>query len=118
MAAGKERLAKWLVTINPDMAKDLGAWEQRPTAAMLKSIVITPAQVRLVAGQQQPFDATGEFSDQTSGENLTYDVEWSSSDTDVLEIDSRTGLAKAKQPMQGTTTVTITAKHADSAVNP
>ena len=62
----------------------------------------------MVVGKTQAFTATGTFSDTTT-RNLTGDVTWSSSDTDVAQIsnagDSRgeaTGLKKGEATITAT----------------
>ena len=71
----------------------------------LVSISITPAPVTLAAGTTQQFIATGTYSD-SSKQNLTTTVTWSSSNTSAATISSAAptmGLAHAVAP--GTSTI-------------
>ncbi len=63
------------------------------TAAVLKSIAVTPVNTSLTTGQTEQFTATGTLSNNTT-ENLTSQVTWASSDTTWATINS-TGLATA-----------------------
>ncbi len=65
------------------------------TSATLSSIIITPADpvaYVIAYGTNQQFTATGVFSDSTT-QDLTGQVDWTSSDTVVANIDLNTGLA-------------------------
>jgi uncharacterized protein YjdB len=61
------------------------------TAAVLQSITVTPASPSVAAGLTQQFTATGNYSDSTH-QDLTSTVTWSSSNTSYATIDA-TGLA-------------------------
>jgi trimeric autotransporter adhesin len=78
------------------------------TAAVLKSITVTPADPRIAPGASQQFKATGTYSD-SSTKNLTASVTWSSSDTKVATLSSAAGsegLATAVGEGKGTITAT------------
>jgi hypothetical protein len=61
------------------------------TAATLQSISVSPATVTVQAGSTKQFTATGTYSD-ASMQNITTQVTWSSSNTNVATINS-SGLA-------------------------
>jgi len=69
--------------------------------ATLVAIAVTPANPSIAMGTTQQFTATGTYSD-SSTQNLTNSVSWSSSDTSVATITSG-GLATAVK--QGSTTI-------------
>ena len=71
------------------------------TTAALVSITVAPSNSSIAAGQTQQFTATGTYSD-SSTQNLTNAVSWSSSNTAAATIGSA-GLASALKP--GTTTI-------------
>src|ERR1022692_1954316 len=68
----------------------------------LTSIVVTPANPSVVAGQTLQFSSTGIYSD-GSTQDLSSSLTWNSSDTNVVTIVSG-GMATSKNP--GTTTIT------------
>jgi hypothetical protein len=72
--------------------------------ASLVSLGVTPTSASIAAGTTVQYTATGTFSDTTT-QNLTGTVNWSSSATNVATISS-TGLAKSLA--SGNTTVTAT----------
>jgi trimeric autotransporter adhesin len=72
------------------------------TAAELESIEVEPATQSLAAGLTQQYVATGIYSD-NSNADITGDVTWTSSDTDVATIDTA-GLASTVA--EGSTTIT------------
>ncbi|MBS0631129.1 MAG: putative Ig domain-containing protein [Verrucomicrobia bacterium] len=74
------------------------------TSAVLSSIVVTPANPSISRGATQQFAATGYYSD-TSSQNLTGLVTWSSATTANATIDSA-GLATGAGV--GTSTITAT----------
>lgn len=65
------------------------------TAASLNSLLITPANSSLIAGQSRQYTATGVYSDGSS-ENLTAQVNWTSSDNAIAlpnaSMNSNSGL--------------------------
>ncbi|MGD1078804.1 MAG: N,N-dimethylformamidase beta subunit family domain-containing protein [Candidatus Sulfotelmatobacter sp.] len=63
------------------------------TAATLQSIAVSPATATVQAGSTKQFTATGTYSD-GSTQNITTQVIWSSSNTNVATINS-SGLASA-----------------------
>ncbi len=71
------------------------------TAATLVSIAVTPANSSVLAGSTIQFKATGTFSD-TSMQDLTTSVAWTSSNTGAATISS-TGLATGVTSGQSTT---------------
>lgn len=75
------------------------------TKAELINIVITPSTASVVQGMQYQFIATGIYSD-NSYKNITNEVNWQTSDTNVANINND-GLASGEQ--QGT--VKVTAKY-------
>ncbi len=85
-----------------------GATDLAVSAATLSSIAITPAAPTLAAGLDQPFTATGTFSD-GSEQDLTTQVTWTSSDEAVAVISNAgesEGLATGLT--SGTTTIAAT----------
>jgi len=68
----------------------------------LDSIMISPADKRIISGNTQQFTATAKYSNDTTSD-ITTAVTWKSSDTGVATIDSR-GVATAVSA--GTTTIT------------
>jgi hypothetical protein len=75
------------------------------TNAQLVSIGVTPANASIAKGLTQQFTATGVYSD-SSTQNLTAQVIWSSSAVGVATIGANTGLATAVAP--GPTTIKAT----------
>lgn len=87
------------------------------TAAVLKSIAVTPANTSIPAGTNQPFVATGTYSD-GSTTSLTSEVIWSSSKTPVATISNaaeNAGLASAVAA--GATVITATSGSGASAIS-
>ena len=74
------------------------------SSSILKAIAITPEDVTVARGETQQFTATGTYSD-NSTQDITSSVSWSSSNTDVVKINSN-GLANAIK--KGAVTVTAT----------
>jgi hypothetical protein len=70
----------------------------------LVSITVDPADQNMAIGGTQQFTATGTYSDDST-DDITADVEWSSSDEGVATIDEN-GLATVIA--EGTTTITAT----------
>lgn len=77
------------------------------TAAVLKSIAITPANPSVANGSKQPFVAIGTYSD-NSTQNITSSVTWSSSNTAVATISDPANLGEATTLAVGTTNITAT----------
>lgn len=78
------------------------------TSAVLASITLTPTNPSVASGLSQQFTATGIYSD-SSTQNLTDAVTWSSSNTSVATISNTAGsrgLGNALTP--GTTTIQAT----------
>ncbi len=98
------------------------------TAATLQSIAVTPANPSIAKGATQQFTATGTFSD-SSTQNLTSEVTWSSGTTTIATI-SAAGLATGAasrnvddhgdaRGVSGSTVLTVTAATLQSiAVTP
>jgi Bacterial Ig-like domain (group 2)/Bacterial Ig domain len=74
-------------------------------ASTLTSIAVTPANATIAAGGTQQFAATGTYSD-SSSQNLTTQVSWSSSKTTVGTINS-SGLATGIAGGSATITATL-----------
>src|SRR5262249_23539415 len=72
---------------------------------VLQSIAVSPDSPSLDGGAQQQFTATGTYSD-NSTKDISSSVAWSSSATDVVNVDS-TGLATSGSAA-GTATITAT----------
>ncbi len=72
------------------------------TAAVLQSIVVTPANATINQGSTQAYTATGHYSDGSSA-NITTMVTWSTLNSDVATITPAGGLATGRGP--GTTSV-------------
>jgi hypothetical protein len=78
------------------------------TAATLVSIAVLPVNPSIAVGSTQQFSATGTFSDTTT-QDLTASVTWSSSATSVATISNAAGSnGKATAVAAGTTTITAT----------
>ena len=76
-----------------------------PAVAVLTSITLAPLNPSLARGLNQPFIATGHFSDGHT-ENITTLATWSSDDPAVAAIDPSSGIAGAVNP--GSTTIRAT----------
>ena len=97
---------------------------REPIAAVLKSIAITPKNAVFYPKQTQRYEATGEYANGAK-RDLTYLLDWSSSDNDVARVDTSSlcFMAKvgdatitAKDPktsVQSTTKVTVATPPAD-----
>ena len=57
------------------------------SAAILQAIAISPSNVSIALGTHQTFTATGNYSD-GSTQDITEQVEWTSSDTDIANTDA------------------------------
>ncbi len=84
------------------------------TAAVLVSIAVTPSAPSIALGTTQQFTATGTFSD-TSTQDLTAAVTWSSSATGVATV-SNAGGSEGLASSAAAGAATITATHVGSAV--
>jgi uncharacterized protein YjdB len=78
-------------TITATIGSTTGSATVNVTAALLTSIVVTPATASIATGQTQAFTASGIFSD-GSTTDITNSVTWNSSATNFATIDA-TGLA-------------------------
>jgi CTP:molybdopterin cytidylyltransferase MocA len=78
------------------------------TSAALVSIAVTPANPSVITGQTQAFTATGTYTDSTT-QDLTNSVTWSSSATAVATISNAAGTrGVATSLATGSTTITAT----------
>jgi len=89
-APGTQGLAGGLASGTTSITATLGSVTSPPatltvTSATLVSIAVTPPNPAIVFQTQQPFTATGTFSDSTT-QNITDTVTWSSSDTTKITI--------------------------------
>jgi uncharacterized protein YjdB len=85
-----------------------GSTTLRVTAAVLRSLAITPASPSIPSGTSQAFVATGTFSDGTT-RALTTSVTWTSSSTTVATISNAAGTeGVASSASVGTTSITAT----------
>ncbi len=76
------------------------------TAAVLKSIAVTPADPSVPKGENEQFTATGTFSDNSTS-NITSQVNWSSSATAVATISNAAGSQGLTATLTtGTSTIT------------
>ena len=104
----KEGVVKALKTGSVTIAASLKglrtAVKLEVSSSILKAIAITPEDVTVARGETQQFTATGTYSD-NSTQDITSSVSWSSSNTDVVKINSN-GLANAIK--KGAVTVTAT----------
>jgi hypothetical protein len=89
----------------PSPAPPADPQQSTPTMPSIVAIAVRPVNPTIAAGAQQQFSATGTFSDTTS-QDVTTTVKWSSSAPDVITVDSG-GLATA-QAVGGTATVAAT----------
>jgi hypothetical protein len=98
-----------------------------PLTLGLTSIAITPMNPSVYPGNAQQFVATGTYSD-SSTQNITTAVTWSSSNTAVATIGASTGLASTLAPVTttisamqgsvtGTTTLTVPTLTSDGTNN-
>src|SRR5208337_1168110 len=90
-------------TIQATSGSISGSTSLTVTAATVVSIAVTPANPSIAAGQQQPFTATGTYTD-GSHQNLTSTATWTSSAPSVATISG--GLATALTA--GNTTIQAT----------
>jgi uncharacterized protein YjdB len=74
------------------------------TAATLVSIAITPPSATIAVAATQQFTATGTYTD-TSTQDLTNTVVWTSSDTSVATINNASPYGLATAVSAGTTTI-------------
>ena len=93
-------------TIAAAFAGKMGSVSMTVTAATLATILITPSQAAIAAGTNQPYLATGVFSD-NSTKDLTEQVVWTTSDATkatISNIDGSRGSAEGK--VVGNVTIT------------
>lgn len=93
-------------TISATMSGITGTAPLTVTAATLVSIGVTPPTPSVVVGLSQQFTATAVFSD-TSTQNISAYVTWSSSNPGVASISNTTGTNGVASPLSpGSTTIT------------
>jgi uncharacterized protein YjdB len=85
------------------------------TPAVLTSIAVTPTSPSIALGTTRQFTATGTYSD-SSTQDLTTAVTWSSSSTGVATI-SNAGGSRGLATSVATGTTTITAVHAGTSLS-
>jgi trimeric autotransporter adhesin len=96
------------VTITAASGTVSGSTSLTVTPAMLVSIALIPANPSIANGTQQPFAATGTYTD-ASTHDVTAAVTWSSSDTTVATISNASGSnGLATSISQGSVTITAT----------
>src|SRR5882757_9399790 len=106
-------------TITASMSGISGSTTLTVTGASLVSIAVTPANPSIAKGLTQQFTATGTYSNSTT-QDLTSTVSWTSSNPSIASIAASGGLATAAAPgsatisasmsgITGTTTLTVTA---------
>src|SRR6266516_1554979 len=96
------------ITITATLGLVSGNTTLTVTAATLTSIAVTPTNPSIANGTKQQFTATGTFSDSTT-QDLTTQVTWSSSATGVATISNAGGSqGLASSVAVGSTTITAT----------
>jgi YVTN family beta-propeller protein len=95
------------VTITAATGTISGSTSLTVTPAALVSIALIPANPSIANGTQQPFAATGTYTD-ASTHDVTSTVTWSSSDTTIAAISNASG-SKGLATSVGQGSVTITA---------
>ncbi|TGL63530.1 beta strand repeat-containing protein [Leptospira sarikeiensis] len=86
------------------------------TAAVLQSITITPSNPSVAKGRSQNLTATGTYSD-SSTQNLTTQVTWSSSSNSTVGVSNANGTeGKGTGVSVGTATVTATLSSVSSSI--
>ena len=99
-------LSRGSTTITAQLKGVTGSTLLTVTPAMLVTIILTPVDPMLAIGFTQQFTAIGTFSNGTT-ENLTTQVAWFSSNTDVAEINNAQGSqGLATGLSKGSTTIT------------
>ena len=93
-AAGSQGLASGvgvgLTTVSASLGGVTGSTQLAVTAASLVTIQVTPSVISIAQGTQQQLAATGLYTD-TSTQDLTAQVSWSSSSTSVATISNAAG---------------------------
>src|SRR5207253_2589628 len=85
-----------------------GSTQVTVTAAALVSIAVSPQSPAIALGLQQPFTATGTYTDNTT-QDVTTTVVWSSSAANIAVISNTTGTqGMATSAGIGVTTITAT----------
>lgn len=100
-------------TITAAFAGQVVAAPVTVTGATLDSIAVTPVNPDIALGASQKFKAVGTFSDSTT-QNLTGQVAWSSSDVSVAIVDASGAAASTGI---GTTTISATMNGVNGTTN-
>lgn len=101
-------IAAGATTITAALSGKSGTSLLTVTSATLQSLAVTPTNPTIAAGTGTQFTATGTFSDSTV-QDLTADVTWSSSDASRATISNVAGSnGLASSLAAGTTTITAT----------
>ena len=105
-------------TISANLSGITGSTSVTVTASTLVSIAITPAGITTVAaGNTQQFTATGRYTD-SSTQNITSSVTWSSSEASVTMSATTPGLAQTTDQAVGTSATISAALGNVSAATP
>jgi hypothetical protein len=105
-------------TISASLSGITGSTSVTVTASTLVSIAITPAGITTVAaGNTQQFTATGTYTD-SSTQNITSSVTWSSSEASVTMSTTTPGLAQTTDQAVGTSATISAALGNVSAATP
>jgi hypothetical protein len=101
-----EAIAPGVVTITAVLGDIVGSTQMTVTDAVLQSIEIQPAQLFLAKGTNAQLHVIGQFSDATT-QDLSTQVYWNSSNTDIAVISNLTGEQGYLQSAAiGSTTIT------------
>lgn len=95
------------VTVTAVLDDQIGVLTIQVGEPTLLSIMVTPQTMTLGLGLRQQFLATGVYSDGTT-QDLTHEVSWSSSDSDMVDVSNDTG-TEGMVTAAGRGSVTITA---------
>lgn len=94
-AGGSEGVAQAMnqgvVTITATVGAHVGSVQVTVSAAVLQLVQVTPSMPSIASGLQLPLSATGVYSDSTT-QDLTAQVVWTSADESVATISNASGL--------------------------
>ena len=99
-------VAAGTATITATMSGVSGSASLTVTNASLVSVAVTPANPSINVGTQQPFTATGTFSDTTT-QDITNLMTWTSANTNVAVVTTNSGVATGQNV--GSSLITATA---------
>lgn len=99
-------ISEGVVTVTANFKGELAASRVAVTAAVLKSVQITPVTKTIAAGLTQQYHLFAIYSDSTSRE-VTLESDWTSSEPDAATIDSE-GLATTYLEWQASISITGT----------